>query len=104
VIVLNRVLAAIDAKMVKPAPDRPYEGMITIHSEISPMASTEYEQGRCVRRLLHLYKGGINIFWNTRTSDEEVTITRMLDKVIRRSDALDKESLCIVAGQRVSSA
>ncbi len=37
-----------------------------------------------------------------RTSDEEVTITRMLDKVLRRSDALDKESLCIVAGQRVS--
>ena len=38
-----------------------------------------------------------------RTSEEEVTITRMLDKVLRWSDALDKESLCIVAGQRVSS-
>lgn len=38
-----------------------------------------------------------------RTSDEEVTITRMLDKVLRWSDALDKESLCIVAGQRVRS-
>jgi exosome complex RNA-binding protein Rrp42 (RNase PH superfamily) len=25
----------------------------------------------------------------------------MLDKVLRRSDALDKESLCIIAGQRV---
>jgi hypothetical protein len=34
-------------------------------------------------------------------SDEEVTITRMLDKVLRRSDAVDKESLCILAGQRV---
>ncbi|KIM32673.1 hypothetical protein M408DRAFT_312853 [Serendipita vermifera MAFF 305830] len=79
----TRVLAAIDAKMVKPAADRPYEGMINIHSEISPMASSEYEQGR--------------------TSDEEVTITRMLDKVLRRSDALDKESLCVVAGQRVWS-
>jgi exosome complex RNA-binding protein Rrp42 (RNase PH superfamily) len=41
-----RVLAVVDAKMVKPAPDRPYEGMINIHSEISPMASSEYEQGR----------------------------------------------------------
>lgn len=41
-----RVLAAVDAKMVKPTPDRPYEGMINIHSEISPMASSEYEQGR----------------------------------------------------------
>jgi hypothetical protein len=36
-----------------------------------------------------------------RPSDEEVTITRMLDKVLRRSDAVDKESLCILAGQRV---
>ena len=36
-----------------------------------------------------------------RPSDEEVTITRMLDKVLRRSDALDKESLCILAGERV---
>lgn len=34
-------------------------------------------------------------------SEEEVTITRMLDKVLRRSDAVDKESLCILAGQRV---
>ena len=36
-----------------------------------------------------------------RPSDEEVTITRMLDKVLKRSDAVDKESLCILAGQRV---
>ena len=37
----------------------------------------------------------------SRPSDEEVTITRMLDKVLKRSDAVDKESLCILAGQRV---
>jgi exosome complex component RRP45 len=35
-------------------------------------------------------------------SEEEITITRMLDKVLKRSDAVDKESLCILAGQRVS--
>ncbi|KNZ82345.1 Exosome complex component rrp45 [Termitomyces sp. J132] len=77
----TRVLAQIEGKMVKPPPERPYEGIITIHSEISPMASSEYEPGR--------------------PSDEEVTITRMLDKVLKRSDAVDKESLCILAGQRV---
>ena len=43
---LCRVLAYVDAKMVKPLPERPLEGMITIHSEISPMASKEYELGR----------------------------------------------------------
>ncbi|KAF8151769.1 ribosomal protein S5 domain 2-type protein [Crassisporium funariophilum] len=77
----TRVLAQVDAKMVKPQPERPFEGSITIHSEISPMASSDYEPGR--------------------PSDEEVTITRMLDKVLKRSDAVDKESLCILAGQRV---
>lgn len=30
-----------------------------------------------------------------------MTITRMLDKIIRRSDVVDKESLCIQSGQRV---
>ncbi|KAF4588066.1 hypothetical protein EYR38_010027 [Pleurotus pulmonarius] len=77
----TRVLAQVDAKMVKPPPERPFEGMVSIHSEISPMASPEYEFGRA--------------------SEEEVTMTRMLDKVLRRSDTIDKESLCVVAGQRV---
>ncbi|KAH0839360.1 ribosomal protein S5 domain 2-type protein [Lanmaoa asiatica] len=77
----TRVIAHVDAKMVKPPPERPFEGIITIHSEISPMASADYELGR--------------------PSEEEVTMTRMLDKVLRRSDAIDKESLCILAGQRV---
>ncbi|KAF8484354.1 ribosomal protein S5 domain 2-type protein [Gautieria morchelliformis] len=77
----TRVVAHVDAKMVKPLPERPFEGIITIHSELSPMASTEYEAGRL--------------------SEEEVLLARLLDKVLRRSDAVDKESLCILAGQRV---
>ncbi|EIM80688.1 ribosomal protein S5 domain 2-like protein [Stereum hirsutum FP-91666 SS1] len=77
----TRVLAQVDAKMIRPTPERPYEGQILIHSEISPMASSEYEPGR--------------------PSDEEVALSRMLDKVLRRSDAVDKEGLCILAGQRV---
>lgn len=31
-------------------------------------------------------------------------MTRMLDKILRRSDTIDKESLCILAGQRVCHA
>ena len=41
-----RVLAQVDGKMVKPTPERPLEGIITISSEISPMASSDYETGR----------------------------------------------------------
>ncbi|KAH9850411.1 ribosomal protein S5 domain 2-like protein [Lenzites betulinus] len=77
----TRVLAQVDGKMVKPPPEWPLEGLISIHSELSSMASNEFEPGRA--------------------SDQEVTITRMLDKVLRRSDAVDKESLCVLAGQRV---
>ncbi|KAI1793451.1 ribosomal protein S5 domain 2-like protein [Ganoderma leucocontextum] len=77
----TRVLAQVDGKMVKPSPERPLEGIISVHSELSPMASNEYEPGR--------------------PTEEEVTLTRMLDKVLRRSDAVDKESLCVLAGQRV---
>ncbi len=44
--VFIRVIAQVDAQMVKPAPERPYEGVITIVSELSPMTSTEYEPGR----------------------------------------------------------
>ncbi len=36
-----------------------------------------------------------------RPTDEEILITRMLEKVLRRSDAVDREALCIVAGQQV---
>ncbi|KAI0290834.1 ribosomal protein S5 domain 2-like protein [Russula brevipes] len=77
----TRVLAQVDAKMVRPEPQRAFEGVISIHCELSPMASTEYEPGR--------------------QSDEEVVLSRMLDKIFRRSDAIDREALCILAGERV---
>lgn len=44
----TRVLAYVEGKMVRPQPERPFEGIISIHSEISAMASSEYEQGRYV--------------------------------------------------------
>lgn len=44
----TRVLAHTTATMIKPQPERPFEGTITIHSEISPMASSDgvYDSGR----------------------------------------------------------
>ncbi|KAG8928804.1 hypothetical protein FRC02_006446 [Tulasnella sp. 418] len=77
----TRVLADVSASITRPRSDRPYEGLLTIHSEISPMASSVYEVGRA--------------------SDEEVAITRMLEKVLKRSNAVDREALCILAGQQV---
>ncbi|WWC98319.1 hypothetical protein V866_005210 [Kwoniella sp. B9012] len=75
------VLAQVTASIVKPREDRPYEGFLLINSEIGPMASSVYENGR--------------------SSDSEILITRLLEKSIRRTEAIDREALCILAGEKV---
>jgi hypothetical protein len=100
------VLAQVDAKMVRPEPQRPFEGLITIHCELSPMASMEYEPGRYVHQptRTHLVSQPLNSTSPVhlrRPSDEEVALARMLDKIFRRSDTIDREALCIIAGERV---
>lgn len=40
------ILAQVSATIVKPRDDRPYEGFLLINSEIGPMASSVYENGR----------------------------------------------------------
>ncbi|GAA5871619.1 hypothetical protein JCM8547_007099 [Rhodosporidiobolus lusitaniae] len=79
----TRVVAQVSAEVVKPLPDRPYEGFLTLSTEISPMASAAYEAGR--------------------QSEDEILMTRLLEKALRRSNAVDREALCIVAGQKVWS-
>ncbi|GAA6060546.1 hypothetical protein JCM10212_006910 [Sporobolomyces blumeae] len=75
------VIAQVSAEIVKPQPDRPYEGFLSLSTEISPMASAAYEAGR--------------------SSEEEVLMARLLEKALRRSEAVDREALCLVAGQKV---
>ena len=36
---------------------------------------------------------------NIRSSEDEIKVSRLIEKAIRRARALDLESLCIVAGQ-----
>ncbi|KAI9802609.1 MAG: hypothetical protein M1833_001683 [Piccolia ochrophora] len=76
----TRVLAHISAEVTKPFSDRPFDGIFTITTELSPMASPAFEVGR--------------------QTEHEVILSRVLEKAIRRSAALDTESLCIVAGQQ----
>ncbi|KAI9675318.1 MAG: hypothetical protein M1817_001221 [Caeruleum heppii] len=77
---LTRVIARISAEVTKPFPDRPFDGVFTITTELSPMASPAFEVGR--------------------QTEQEIILSRILEKAIRRSNALDTESLCIVAGQK----
>lgn len=75
----TKVVVRISAEVTKPYEDRPYEGIFLITTDISSMASAEFE--------------------NNRQSDEEMMVSRLVEKAIRRSNALDLESLCINAGK-----
>jgi exosome complex component RRP45 len=79
----TRVLVNISAEVTKPFPDRQFDGIFTIATELSPMASPAFEPGR--------------------PTEQEVLLSRLLEKTLRRSSALDTESLCLIAGQKVWS-
>ena len=64
-----------------PYADRPLDGIFTITTELSPMASPAFEANR-------------------PPTEAEVLLSRLLEKTIRRSGALDTESLCLVAGEK----
>ncbi|OLL23903.1 Exosome complex component rrp45 [Neolecta irregularis DAH-3] len=76
----TRIIVRISAEVTRPYSDRPFEGIFVINTEVSPMASSVFEAGR--------------------QSEEEVIISRLIEKAIRRSRALDTESLCIMAGKK----
>lgn len=78
---LTKLSVRVGCEITQPYEDRPFEGIFTINTEISPMASAQFENGK--------------------NSDEEVLISRLIEKAIRRSNALDLESLCIIAGSKV---
>ncbi|KAJ3057299.1 Exosome complex component RRP45 [Rhizophlyctis rosea] len=77
----TRVAATVSCEMVRPSPAQPTEGIIQFSTEFSPMASPSIESGRL--------------------SEEEVLISRLLEKALKRSRAIDTEGLCIVAGEKV---
>ncbi|KAK9472258.1 ribosomal protein S5 domain 2-type protein [Dipodascopsis tothii] len=76
----TRVLARISAEIAKPYDDRPLDGLFVITTEMSPMADPSFEAGRY--------------------QEEEMLISRLIEKAIRRSQALDTESLCILSGEK----
>ncbi|KAI9832654.1 MAG: hypothetical protein M1819_004239 [Sarea resinae] len=79
----TRILTRISASLVPPFPDRKFDGIFTITTELSPLASPAFE--------------------SNRPSTTETLLSRLLEKTIRRSGALDTESLCVSAGSKVWS-
>lgn len=77
----TQVLAQVSAEMARPNPDRPQEGLLNISCETTPLAGPAHEVGR-------------------QTEDEQ-NLARLLEKALRDSGAVDREALCMVAGQKV---
>jgi exosome complex component RRP45 len=79
----TRVMAVVTAEIVPPFPDRQTDGFFQLSVELSPMASPAFEAGR--------------------PSEEAIELTRIVERGIKDSKALDTEALCIIAGEKVWS-
>ena len=76
-----RVFVCVSCHVIQPRPQRPTEGQLHFNVELSPMASPAFEIGR--------------------PSSVATEITRTLERCVKESRALDTESLCIIAGEKV---
>lgn len=77
----TRALATVSAEIVPPFPDRPSEGFLNFFVDFSPMASPSFQ--------------------SNRPSDKAVELSRVVERGIKESRALDTEALCLVAGEKV---
>mmetsp|Transcript_10791 Transcript_10791/g.27787 ORF Transcript_10791/g.27787 Transcript_10791/m.27787 type:complete len:355 (+) Transcript_10791:333-1397(+) len=77
----TKVLAQTSCEVVEPSPSRPAEGVIRYNVELSPMAAASFEAGR--------------------PSAAGVEVQRIVERTLKESRAVETESLCIVAGEKV---
>ena len=79
----TKVLATATAELIEPYPDRPTEGVLQFFAELSPMASPAFEPGR--------------------PSEAAIELMKLLERALRKSQAIDVESMCVVSGKHVWS-
>ncbi|KAL3480729.1 ribosomal protein S5 domain 2-type protein [Aspergillus californicus] len=72
------LIVRISAEVAQPHDDRPFDGIFNISMELTAMGTPAWDNGR--------------------QGDLETYVTNVLDRVIRHSNALDTESLCILKG------
>ncbi|KAJ2514504.1 3'-5'-exoribonuclease [Coemansia sp. RSA 1939] len=82
----TRVLARVTCAVARPLPDRPTEGLVQVNAELASLAMPPSPQTTAAAM-----------------EEEMAVVSRMVDRVIRQSRAVDTEALCIVAGQKVWS-
>lgn len=77
----TRVLGRVSAELVEPFPDRPTEGSFAMAVELSPMASAAFEAGR--------------------PSPYAIELSRVIERAIVKSHAVDLEALCVLPARKV---
>ncbi|MFH1787151.1 MAG: exosome complex protein Rrp42 [archaeon] len=75
------VMAGVQIELGTPYPDTPDEGALSVNSEFLPLADPEFEGGR--------------------PSDESIELSRVVDRGIRESKAIDMSKLVIESGKHV---
>lgn len=77
----SKVLAGIKIETGEPFPDTPDEGVLTVNAELVPLASPSFEAGP--------------------PSEAAIELSRVVDRGIRESKAVDLKSLVIQKGKKV---
>jgi len=77
----TEVLVGTKIEIGQPFPDTPNEGVLTVNTELVPLASSTFEPGP--------------------PDENSIEIARVVDRGIRESKAIDLEKLCIEPGKKV---
>ncbi len=77
----SKVLAGIKVEIGEPFPDTPDEGVLTVNAELVPLASPSFEAGP--------------------PSEAAIELSRVVDRGIRESKAIDLKTLVIQKGKKV---
>jgi exosome complex component RRP42 len=75
------VIAGVKMSIGAPYSDTPKEGTLICSGELNPIADTEFEPGK--------------------PGEDAIELSRVVDRGIRESGAVDFEKLCIVEGEKV---
>ncbi|MFB6076286.1 MAG: exosome complex protein Rrp42 [Candidatus Aenigmatarchaeota archaeon] len=77
----TRVMAGVKMEVGEPFPDTPDAGVLRVNAEFNPIASPNFETGR--------------------PGPEAVELSRVVDRGVRESEAIDLEKLCIEEEEKV---
>ncbi len=79
----TEIIAGIKTAIETPYPDTPDKGNLMVNAELRPMSNPEFESGP--------------------PGQQAIELSRVVDRGIRESKAIDQEKLCIEKGEKVWS-